>query len=340
MYAFGGARIRNNLSRVPAFTSFRRSLAAKLHAIDRAQQRHPATALPCAVYKKFSEDNGGQLAGLISYYAFFSLFPLLLVLVTVLGIVLRGDATLQHQIETSSLASFPVIGATIRTNLHSLSVGGLPLLIGLLTALLAGLGVTHATQIAQDRMWDVAPEHRNSWLRWRLRGIALLAILGAINIAATVIDGFVDGGSTHGVLATIAALIVSLALDLGLFVAVFVLLTSYPAKVREILPGAILATILWQILQYAGGYIVQHELNKANDTYGVFALVIGALVWLHIGAEATLYSAQLNVVRSRHLWPRALFGDTDAAAGEGAPRPPVPPGAAGNAGGAPKSSSG
>jgi membrane protein len=115
VYAFGGGRIRNNLPRVPAVSSVRRSLAAKLHAIDRAQQRHPATALPCAVYKKFSEDNGGQLAGLISYYAFFSLFPLLLVLVTVLGLVLHGDATLQHQIENSSLASFPVIGATIRT---------------------------------------------------------------------------------------------------------------------------------------------------------------------------------------------------------------------------------
>jgi uncharacterized BrkB/YihY/UPF0761 family membrane protein len=85
---------------------------------------------------------------------------------------------------------------------------------------------------------------------------------------------------------------------------------------------------------------VQHEVNKANDTYGVFALVIGALVWLHIGAEATLYAAQLNVVRSRHLWPRALFGDGNAAAGEGAHRPRVPPGAAGAAGGAPKRSSG
>jgi membrane protein len=294
---------------VPAEDSFRHSIALRLRKIDRAQQRHPVTALPCAVYKKFSEDNGGQLAGLISYYAFFSLFPLLLVLVTVLGLVLHGDTTLQHQIEQSSLASFPVIGSTIRHNLHSLSVGGLPLAIGLITALLAGLGVTHATQIAQDRMWNIAPEHRNSWLRWRLRGLALLAILGAINIAATVIDGWVDAGSAHGVLPTLAALVVSLVLDLGLFIAVFVLLTSYPATVREILPGAIMATILWQILQAAGGYIVVHDLKKTSDTYGLFAIVLGTLAWLHIGAEATLYAVQLNVVRSKRLWPRALLGD-------------------------------
>jgi len=296
-------------------TTLRRSAAARLHAFDRAQQRHPASALPLAVYKKFSQDNGGQLAGLVAYYSFFSLFPLLLVLVTVLGLVLPGDATLRQQIETSSLASFPIIGSTIRSNLHALSVGGLPLAIGLVTALLAGLGVTHATQIAQDRMWDVAPDARNSWWRWRLRGLFLIAILGATNIAATVIDGWVDAGSAHGVLATTGALVVSLALDLGLFVAVFVLLTSYPASVREILPGAIVATILWQILQHLGGYIVVHELKKTSDLYGLFAIVLGTLAWLHIGAEATLYAAELNVVRSKRLWPRALFGE---------PEPPVP----------------
>ncbi len=310
--------MRNNLPAMSAPSRFRSAFWIRLHAFDGAQQRHPATALPLAVFKKFGEDNGGQLAGLVSYYAFFSLFPLLLVLVTVLGLVLQGDATLQNQIETSSLASFPIIGSTIRSHLHSLSVGGLPLALGLVTALLAGLGVMHAMQIAQDRMWDIAPAHRNSWLRWRLRGLALLGILGAVNISATVITGWVDAGSPSGALATIGALVVSLALDLGLFVAVFVLLTSYPATVREILPGAIVATVLWQILQYAGGYIVVHELKKTSDTYGLFAIVLGTLAWLHIGAQATLYAAELNVVRSKGLWPRALFGGESLPARRGA----------------------
>jgi YihY family inner membrane protein len=292
-------------------TTLRSRIAAKAHALDRAQQRHPVIALPLAVYKKFSQDNGGQLAGLIAYYGFFSLFPLLLVFVTVLGLVLRGDVTLQNQIESSSLASFPIIGSTIRSNVHSLSVGGLPLAIGIVTALLAGLGVVHATQIAQDRLWGVAQDERNSWWRWRLRGLGMLAVLGAVNVAATVIDGWVDAGSPPGILATLGALIVSLALDLALFIAVFVLLTSYKASVREILPGAVVATIVWQILQHAGGYIVVHDLKKASDTYGLFAIVLGTLAWLHLGAQATLYAAELNVVRSKKLWPRALLGNAE-----------------------------
>ncbi|HVC85430.1 MAG TPA: YihY/virulence factor BrkB family protein [Solirubrobacteraceae bacterium] len=294
-------------------TSLRGAIGLRLHAIDSAQQRHRASALPLAVIKKFGEDNGGQLAGLIAYYAFFSLFPLLLVLVTLLGLLLHGNPHLQNQIVHSSLASFPIIGTTIEKHLPSLNVGGLPLAIGIATALLAGLGVMHAMQIAQDRMWDVAPARRNSFLRTRLRGLALLAILGSVNIAATVIVGWVDAGSAPGVVGTLAALVVSTALDLGLFVAAFVLLTSYPATVREILPGAVLATILWQLLQHAGGYIVVHQLKHFADVYSLFAIVLGTLAWLHLGAQATLYSAELNVVRSKGLWPRRLLGESDPA---------------------------
>jgi YihY family inner membrane protein len=279
---------------------------ARLRALDAAQQKRPGLALPLAVVKKFGEDNGGQLAGLVAYYAFFCLFPLLLVLVAILGLVLQGDPTLQDRIVDSSLASFPVIGPQIHMSIHSLNAGGLPLAIGLVATLLGGLGVTRATQVAQDRLWGVATDKRNSWLRTRTRGLTLLAVLGAVQVVTTVLDGFVVAGS-QSIPATIGALLISLILDLGLFTAVFVLLTSYPATVREVLPGAVLATLLWELLQHAGSYLVVHELHKLTNTYGLFALVLGTLAWMHLGAQATLYAAQFNVVRSKGLWPRALF---------------------------------
>src|SRR5688500_12704145 len=61
-----------------------------VHAADDFQQRHRWLAFPVAVVKKFGEDQGGQRAALLAYYGFFSLFPLLLVAVTVLGFVLQG----------------------------------------------------------------------------------------------------------------------------------------------------------------------------------------------------------------------------------------------------------
>ena len=83
-----------------------------VHAFDRAQRKHPVLAVPVAVVKKFGDDQGGGLAALVAYYSFFSLFPLLLVFVTVLGFVLQGNPGLQKSVEKSVLDQFPVIGAS------------------------------------------------------------------------------------------------------------------------------------------------------------------------------------------------------------------------------------
>jgi membrane protein len=288
------------------------SLEAGLHRLDAAQQRRRWSALPVAVLRTFLENNGGQMAGLVAYYGFFSLFPLLLVLVTVLGIVLHGDPDLQSKIINSSLASFPVIGPQIRNDVKSLNGGVVPLVLGAVAALWAGLAVTNATRTAQDRMWGVPAHRRTSFLDARLRGLAQLALFGGVNVITTVLAGFVV--TDHSASSLIIALVVSIVLDLGLFIGVFVLLTSYPATVREILPGAILATVVWELLQHLGGYLVQDQLHKLSATYGLFALVLGTLAWLHIGAQAVLYACALNVVRSRKLWPRPWFDDGATAA--------------------------
>ena len=78
--------------------------------IDGFQQRRPLLAVPFAVVKKFGEDQAGNLAGLVAYYGFFSIFPLLLVLVSVLGIVLRGHTGLQQRVVSSVLGNFPIVG--------------------------------------------------------------------------------------------------------------------------------------------------------------------------------------------------------------------------------------
>ena len=71
-------------------------------------------AVLVAVVRKYGEDSGGSLAALIAYRAFFSLFPLLLLLTTVLGYVLAGDPGLREEVVDSSLAQFPVIGEQLQ----------------------------------------------------------------------------------------------------------------------------------------------------------------------------------------------------------------------------------
>ena len=77
----------------------------------------------------------------------------------------------------------------------------------------------------------------------------------------------------------------------------FKLLTAEDCRWRELLPGVIAASVFWQLLQHLGGYYVDHELKRLSPLYGVFALVLGLLAWLYLGAQLTIFAAEINVVR-------------------------------------------
>src|SRR4051794_34502976 len=86
-----------------------------VRGLDRAQRRWPVMAYPYAVVRKFAEDQAGNLAALLAYYAFLSIFPLLLMFTTVLGYVLHGNPAMQRRLVHSALVEFPVIGEQIKT---------------------------------------------------------------------------------------------------------------------------------------------------------------------------------------------------------------------------------
>ena len=141
-----------------------------MSALDRFQQRHRALAIAVAVGRKFGDDEGGNLTALIAYRAFFSLFPLLLLLTSVLGFVLADDPGLRKDAVDSVLGQFPVVGEQIR--IGSLEGSGVALAVGIVGSLWAGLGVVLATGEALDRIWGVPRGERAGFLppasaRWR-----------------------------------------------------------------------------------------------------------------------------------------------------------------------------
>lgn len=276
----------------------------RLRALDRYQQRHASLAVPVAVAKKFGDDDGGDLAALIAYRAFFSLFPLLLLLTTVLGYVLAGNPDLRQEAVDSTLTQFPVIGEQIGSS--SLKGSGVALAIGIAGSLWAGFGVVLATEGALDRVWAVPRRDRPDFLVSRLRALILLLVLGALTIASTVASGLVGGGA--GILGPIGGVALSVALNLLVFGAIFMLLGRRSVSLGGLLPGILLAAVCWSALQLVGGYFVSHQIRNATPTYGTFALVLGLLVWVYLGAMLTVVSAELNVVRARGLWPRSLLG--------------------------------
>jgi membrane protein len=281
-----------------------------VRAFDRLQRRVPALGFPLAVVKKFSDDKAGHLAALIAYYGFFSIFPLLLVLVTVLGYVLAGNQDWYDRIVDSALGQFPVIGEDLR--IGALRGDTAALVIGVLGALWAGLGVTVAAQRAMDEVWDVPNRERRNFFTARLRGLLVLATLGTLNIAITVAVALIVGGlGSFGVKASGAAL--TLLLNVLLFWASFRLLTSREIPTRDLWVGIGLAAVGWAALQTIGTIYVDRVVSRAGATYGLFAIVIGLMSWLYIGGQILLYAAEANVVRVRRLWPRGLLDPSTAA---------------------------
>jgi membrane protein len=283
------------------------SLSSRLHAIDRFQQRSSRLGFLAAVLKKFGDDQAGQLAALIAYYGFFSLFPLLLVFVTVLGFVLQGNQSAQDSVLHSTLSQFPIIGDQLQRNVHSLRGSPVALAIGILGSLLGGLGITGAAQNAFNQVWRVPHKHRPNFLSWRLRGLALIAVLGVLSIVSTVAAGYVTAQTPAGAATVLGGVMLALAANLLLFFVAFRFLTAEDVATRDLLPGVIVGAVLWQILQHVGGFYVDHVIRHAKETSGLFAFVLGLLSWLYLGSQVTLIAAEINVVRARRLWPRSFF---------------------------------
>ena len=137
----------------------------------------------------------------------------------------------------------------------------------------------------------------------------MIVVVGTGILATTLLSGLAGGAASilTGPGAYVGAIAVSLVLNVGLFWLGFRLATASEVTARELLLGATLAAIVWQILQLPGGYLVAHVLARSSSLYGVFGLVLGLIAWLYLQAEFTLYAVEAAVVRSRRLWPRTLF---------------------------------
>jgi YihY family inner membrane protein len=284
-----------------------------LAAVDAWQRSHPAGAVPVAVLKKFGDDRASSLAALMAYYAFFSLFPLLLVFVSVLGFLLEDDPALQADIVDSTLARIPVIGAQLDDEVAPLTGSALGLAIGLAGALWAGLGVMLALGRAFQDLWDVPRLDQRGPLRSRAYGVAALVVLAISLVGSTMLGGLAIGGGIGPAAERLGALSLALVLNAAVFLAVFGLLTQRPFRIRELLPGVTLAAVGSLILQSVGGWYVDRTVTGAGDTYGTFALVIGLLSWFWLGSHLLLVAAEVNVVLHRRLWPRSLTGDLEPA---------------------------
>jgi YihY family inner membrane protein len=273
---------------------------------DEAQQGVRPISFALGVVKKYGDDRGGSLAALLTFYGFLSLFPLLLLLVTILGFFGGSEHSFVQRVENSAFSQFPVVGTKLSTNIHGLqgrSIFGL--VVGIVFVLWGSQGAIQTAQYAQAEIWNIPGVNRPSfWARLGRTGCMML-VLGVFLLASTLLAGLVTIGH-HGGWAVVGAVVSSLAVNIGLFVVAFRLLTPKQIPWSDMVPGAIVGAAGWTLLQYLGGVLVEHSLRNTSKEYGTFALVLGLISFLYLAAQVTLYASELNVVRVRHLWPRGM----------------------------------
>ena len=277
-----------------------------MRRIDAAQQRFGPAAMVFGVMKKFGDDNAGTLVANLSFSAFLCVFPLLLVLITVLNIVLAHDPSARHSLLNSTFAEFPIVGSTLHSQIHGLHKSSvIGLVVGVLGLLWGSTGLAQSGLFSMSQVWNLPGPDRPNYVSRLGRSFGFLAVLGLGIVVTTGLASFGTFGRHNialGILAELLAVVVNVATYLG----AFRVLTPKTVRIRQLVPGALFGGVVWTILQAVGGYLIGHDLKNDSVSYGVFAAVLGLVAWIYLGCQVTMYAAELNTVLARRLWPRGM----------------------------------
>ncbi|MGN6722014.1 MAG: YihY/virulence factor BrkB family protein [Marmoricola sp.] len=278
--------------------------------LDAYQRRHPTLGLPLGVLYKFFDDQGNYQAAILTYYGFIAIFPLLLTASSILGFVLQSDVSLKNELLNSALRQFPIVGTQLGQP-EGLR-GSTPAIIGgTIVALYGAAGLGQATQNAINVALAVPRNSRVNPIVARLRSLVLLLGGGLTVLTIAVLSSLASqpGGFGIHVGSSLAWILRISSAVLTAFVlgAMVRFASSRRLTIRQVIPGAAVVAVLWQLLQDVGGIYVEHVVKKASAMNSTFALVLGLVALMYLAATIAVLGLEINVVLAERLYPRALL---------------------------------
>jgi YihY family inner membrane protein len=275
--------------------------------IDSYQRSHRLPGFIFAVIKKYGDDEAGYQSALLTYYGFLSLFPLLLVLSTVVGLIAGSHSALQHTIIQGVTNYFPTLGDQLSAHVSGIHKTGVALATGILFTFYGARGVADAFRHGVNHIWRTPRADRDGFPKSVVKSLSLVVIGGTGLVGASLIASFAANAG-HGIGFHIASILIDMFILFWLFI--FLLNTSLPKHVqlKEIRSGALSAAIGLVVLQAVGSYLLKRELRNLDNLYSNFAVVLGLLFWIYLQAQMIYYSIEIASVKSAKLWPRSLSG--------------------------------
>jgi uncharacterized BrkB/YihY/UPF0761 family membrane protein len=238
----------------------------------------------------------GRNASVLAFFAFLSIFPLLLAVTTILGFILDDNDDLRRRLVNGALKDVPGLGTDLAADKISGNVWAL--VIGLGGALWSSTKAFVGLQGALDDTWEVDVDERAGLPAQRGKAILGILILGGAQVGAIVVAAIVDA-TRLPIIGDVGIVAGTVVINMAVMAAMYRFLTSASTTWRSVLLGAVIAGAVFTLLQHFGTAIVKNITENAGDTYGQFALVLGIVTWLSLVAITTLMCAELNAARAR-----------------------------------------
>jgi uncharacterized BrkB/YihY/UPF0761 family membrane protein len=279
---------------------------------DAFQRRRPTLGFPLAVFKRYGEDHGGWLGSLISYYGFFSLYPLLVVFATVATWIFDDrPETLQRILEALwSRVPFAsgTLSAEVDGKVESLDGHSPTMILSLIVTLWGGIGVVRVLQDAVNTIWGVPRYRRPGFFPKLVRGLLIIGLLGFGVVGTAVVAGITLAVDLP-IVAAVGAAVGNAALSAGITIVLYHIVIATSVRTAEVLPGALLTGVGSYVVTLVGGLYVKHLIARMTGVYGPFAATIGLLAYVSLMVQLFVFATEVNVVRARSLWPRAMTSD-------------------------------
>lgn len=269
-----------------------------------ARQRLPLLDHLIRAGGRYQADTGDRLAAAITYFFFLSLFPILLLAISVLGLV-YGDSA-QTKVTDALSGSLPGgLADQIGTVLADAEVSAG--IIGAIGLLYAGLGFVDALRFGIRTIFHQNVQVGNFLLKKLRDAVTLIGLLATI-FGSVLVTGFLTGftGTLLGwlgiddtgparLVTLVATYAASLVLDVALFVYLFTRLPKVRVRFPSVFRPAVFGAVGFELLKSIGGFYVARTTSNKAATFGTFAVVVGLLLFLYLLSRLILFTAAFAV---------------------------------------------
>lgn len=279
-------------------------MASPAALLSRLREKRPFVDHLVRAYGRYDADAGDRLAASVTFYWFLSLFPILLLAVSLLGYV-YGDAASGKVRSALTGVLTPELARTVGDTLEQ--TRGPAGVVGLLGTLYSGLGWIDGLREAIRTIWHQNINAGNIVVR-KLRDVVVLVGLFVTMAASVVVTGVSVSASRYVLdllqfdrtplaqfLLPLLTPLSAVLADVLLFLYLFGRLARVRTPLRRILKGAVLGAVGFEVLKVLGGFYVARTTTSGAATYGAFAVVVGLLLFLNLVSRLLLFTAAFIV---------------------------------------------